>query len=147
MRVVLPHNQQLLDFIKQHQPIGAARMFATFDGAGENQHAFSQRLNYLKNQGWLVSTGFSTRAVWSLVDEARPMHSAPRRVTTPCPAPDSARRVPPARINIMLGTYQPPAATAQRLGSDDHTRVPSLCDGRRVPFTPGYISLETNHAH
>ena len=143
MRDLAPHNQQLLDFIKLHQPIGTARLFASFDGAGESESAFSRRLQYLKDQGWLLRTGWSARSVWSVNPEARPLHAGPRSVATsgPGPAFDPGHLVAPARINRMAGTYQPPAAIASRPGSDDHTRLPTLRQGQRVAFVPGYIPL------
>jgi hypothetical protein len=140
MSTVLPHNQLLLDYIKLHQPVGSAALFAGYDGAGESAAAFSKRLHYLKAQGWLITTGRSTRAVWRLSDEPRPMHTVPRRPLPP-PAPEPAQRVPPPRINIMQGSYQPAAEPVLRAGSQDHTRLPSLRNGRRVPFTSSYIPL------
>lgn len=47
----------------------------------------------------------------------------------------------PSRINIMQGTYRPAPAPVMRPGSDDHTRLPSLRQGQRVPFVAGYIPL------
>ena len=47
----------------------------------------------------------------------------------------------PSRINIMQGTYRPAPAPVMRPGSDDHTRLPSLRQGRREPFVAGYIPL------
>ena len=154
MRALAPHNQQLLDFIKQYQPIGRARLFASFDGAGESDSTFSKRLQHLKDQGWLVRTGWSARSVWSLNPEARPLHTGARASAdagtpwrklgslkrVPC-GDDSARLAPLTRISKMQGLYQPPAAQARRPGSDDHTRLPSLRQGRRVPFVAGYIPL------
>ena len=47
----------------------------------------------------------------------------------------------PGRINIMQGTYHPAPAPVMRQGSEDHTRLPSLRQGQRVPFVAGYIPL------
>lgn len=46
-----------------------------------------------------------------------------------------------SRINIMQGTYHPAPAPVMRQGSEDHTRLPSLRQGQRVPFVAGYIPL------
>ena len=144
MRTLAPHNQQLLDFVKLHQPISMASLFASFDGAGESYSAFSKRLQYLKDQGWLVRTGWSARSAWSVNPEARPLHTGPRPMAVAASRfaePDAARPVQPTRISRMQGLYQPPAAIGRRPGSDDHTRLPSLRQGRRVPFVAGYIPL------
>lgn len=130
MRPVLPHNQQLLDFIQAHQPIGLSDLFARFDGAGENLTAFSKRLHYLKKQGWLLTAGASTRAVWSR-SSARPSHTLQRRLTTQPklalqPSAAVGHLVPPRQHNVMHGpTYQPAAGTALRPGALDFMRLSS----------------------
>lgn len=57
-------------------------------------------------------------------------------VVTPTPS-----LVAPSQINKMAGVYRPAPCPPQRPGSDDHTRLPSLRNGRCVPFVPGYIPL------
>lgn len=47
--------------------------------------------------------------------------------------------VAPPRIDKLSSTYQPAPPAVQRAGSDDHTHLPSLRQGQRVPFTPGYV--------
>ena len=54
--------------------------------------------------------------------------------------PNDPNRVPAARISMMHGAiYRPTPSPVQRPGSDDHARLPSLRQGQRVPFVPGYI--------
>lgn len=124
MRPVLPHNQQLLDFIEAHQPIGLSALFASFDGAGESINAFSKRLHYLKAQGWLLNAGASTRAVWSRSSE-RPSHTLQPRLALQ-PAAAVGQPVPPRQHNVMHGpTYRPAAAPALRPGALDFMRLAS----------------------
>lgn len=124
VRPVLPHNQQLLDFIEAHQPIGLSALFASFDGAGESLTAFTKRLHYLKKQGWLLSAGKSTRAVWSRSSE-RPSQALPPKVA-PQPAAAVGWPVPPRQHNVMHGpTYQPAASPALRPGALDFMRLAS----------------------
>jgi hypothetical protein len=125
VRPVLPHNQQLLDFIEAHQPIGLSALFANFDGAGESLHAFSKRLHYLKAQGWLLNAGASTRAVWSRSSE-RPSHTLQPKVVAQPVAAAVGQLVPPRQHNVMHGpTYQPAAGTALRPGALDFMRLAS----------------------
>ena len=140
---VLPHNQQLLEFIQRNQPISVAHLRATFKGAGDQSRSFLARLNYLKNKHWLLSSGYGTDAVLTF-NSARPANPASRkanaiRAAKVAEAPDPARLVPPRRCSVMDGSYQPAPPPVQRPGSDDHTRLPSLRQGQRIPFVPGYI--------
>lgn len=54
-------------------------------------------------------------------------------------AASTPSHVAPSRIDKLSGIYQPAPPAVQRMGSDDHTRLPSLRQGQRVPFTPGYV--------
>ena len=141
---VLPHNQQLLEFIQRHQPISVADLWATFDGAGDQTKPFLARLNYLKNKHWLLSSGYGAEAVLTF-NSARPANpfsrkaKADRAAARGAEAPNPALRVQPRQITVMSGHYQPAPPPAQRPGSDDHTRLPSLRQRQRIPFVPGYI--------
>jgi hypothetical protein len=124
VRPVLPHNQQLLDFIEAHQPIGLSALFARFDGAGENFKAFSARLHYLKAQGWLLNAGASTRAVWSRSSE-RPSHTLRPKVVAQ-PAAAVGQTVPPRQYDYMRGpVYQPAACATPRAGAFDFLQLAS----------------------
>lgn len=141
-----PHNRQLLEFLGLRQQASTAALFEDFPGSGDNYEAFCKRLSYLKGQGWLLVTGTGTRAIWQLNPEARPMHSAASRVIrraaqSPAQVSEPSIRTPPSSLNRMQGDYPPPRPPVLRPGSDDHTHVPSLRQGQRVAFVPGYIPL------
>lgn len=139
MRPPLPHNQQLLDFIKAHQPIGAAELFARFEGAGDNRQIFSKRLNYLKSQGWLLNKGSSTRAVWRINPDQQPGARPQAKPTAKAPTAPVwiGPIVPPRRVDVMSGpTYKPQPAT-YRAGAMDYARHPSHVCGEIRPFKGG----------
>lgn len=147
---IAAHNLELVDFIAQRQPADTASLFADFDGAGENEHAFGKRLHYLKLHDWLISTRSHNRTVWSVNRAALGKLEVARRdmrkrnpAATPAAAPDDYVPVvtPPRTINRMAGFYVPPCAPAGRPGSDDHRSLPSLRQGQRVAFVAGYITL------
>ena len=146
MITIQKHNQQLVDFIKAHQPISMAYLFGTFEGAGNESTAFSKRLTYLKNEGWLLVEGRAAAGMWSVNPEQRPMHSAasvckPTPKLPQAPPPAASAVVQPPRTSVMAGVYRPAPASTCRLGSNDHAACPSLRQGRAVPYVPGYISL------
>ena len=136
----LPHNQQLVRFIMRHQPISAADLFDRYSDAGPSMALFRKRLTYLKSKQWVCKEGKGLSALYTFNAE-RPASPVPVRVVAPAPkpAPDPAHLAQPRRSNVMAGTYQPAPAAARRPGSDDYLAVPSLRQGRRVPFVPGYI--------
>ena len=55
-------------------------------------------------------------------------------------APVSAPRPDLAKSSV----YQPKPLQALRPGSDDFTRLPSLRQGQRLPFTGGYVVMGGN---
>lgn len=141
MHDLLPHNQQLVRFILAHQPITAATLVATYLDTVEAPSALLNRLTYLKGKRWLLKSGSGKSAIWTFNASRTPKDvpvRASRAAAVPA-APDPSRLVAPRCVNVMAGEYQPSAPQAQRPGSDDHTRLPSLRHGQRVPFTPGYI--------
>ncbi len=145
MIALQPHNQKLIDFIKAHQPITTAYLFGSFEGAGNESMAFSKRLTYLKNQGWLLVDGRASSGKWSVNPDQRATSAAKvgkptTKVVKPVAAP-IATPAPASRINIMQGVYRPPPAATYRAGSQDYTRCPSLRQGRAVAYVTGYISL------
>lgn len=132
MRPILPHNQQLLEFIQAHQPIGAADLFARFEGAGDNRLAFSKRLNYLKAQGWLLSEGKSARALW------RVSGNRPAVKHSPAQAPVwTGPIVPPRRVHVMSAPPYEPQPATYRAGAMDYARYPSHICGEVRPFKGG----------
>lgn len=133
-----PHNERLLAFIGQHQPISSRALFTSYADAGENASAFAKRLSNLSAQGWLLSSGHANRATWQ-VDPARASFFPARAAPVEPPQPPGIAA--PSRINIMQGTYHPAPAPVMRPGSEDHTRLPSLRQGQRVAFVAGYIPL------
>ena len=136
----LPHNQQLVRFIMQHQPISAADLFAQYSDAGPSIALFRKRLAYLKSKQWVCRQGEGLSALYTF-NTKRPVSSVPVRAVAPPskPTPDLANLAHPRRTNVMAGTYQPAPEAIRRLGSEDHLTVPSLQQGRRMPFVPGYI--------
>ena len=136
----LPHNQQLVRFIMQHQPISAADLFTRYSDAGPSMALFRKRLTYLKSKQWVCKEGEGLSALYTF-NTKRPASPVPVRAVAPAPkpAPDLANLAHPRRSNVMAGTYQPAPEAIRSLGSDDFTRLPSLRQGRCVPFVPGYI--------
>ena len=138
MHELLPHNQRLVDFIRQYQPISLASLFAIYPDAGPNFYAFGKRVTYLAGKRWVIRAGKGGDAVLSFnADRAMPAVVARRAADKP--APDLSRLVAPRRTNVLAGTYQPTAPQARRPGSDDHLRLPSLRQGERVAHVAGYI--------
>lgn len=139
MHELLPHNQTLVRFIQQHQPISLKRLFDVYPDAGTCLESFGKRITYLTGKRWVLRAGKGRDAVLTFnADRATPATVA--RQKTAQPASDLSRQVvAPRRVNVMAGNYQPYPPQAQRLGSDDHLRLPSLRNGQRIPYTPGYI--------
>ena len=44
---------------------------------------------------------------------------------------EAAKRIPTPKREVMTGTYVPPSMPTARLGALDHTRHPSLLQGKR----------------
>ncbi len=122
-----PHNQQLLDFIKLHQPVSADALFAAFDGAGETDQAFRRRLSYLKIQGWLINDGRTNRSKWSINPHQLPdwpprMPKRKKALT----ATYIGVVVPPRQYDYMHSpAYQFSLAKPVRLGATDFERCAS----------------------
>lgn len=137
----LPHNQALIRFVMQHpQGISAAALFDDYDDAGDSFESFARRLTYLRSKRWLLKDGEGRGALYRFNTE-RSTRPAPAPVKA-CPASaasELARLAAPARRNVMAGTYQSAPTAARHPGSDDYLAIPSLHQGRRVPFVPGYI--------
>ena len=122
------HNQQLLAFIRKHQPVSGFQLFSAFDGAGECEVTFRKRLAYLSQRGWLITTGGKTCALWSVNPDQLPVSEA-SAVKKPCApkAPESGLQVvPPRQYDYLHGpayTWSPPAPA--RVGATDFERLPS----------------------
>lgn len=142
MHELLPHNQKLVDFIRQHQPISIARLFEVYPDVGEASFLdFGKRVTYLAGKHWLIRAGKGPDSVLTFNAARIPARKAvrPAAAPKPTPTPYIGHLVAPRRINMLAGTYQPTAPQAQRPGSEDHLRLPSLRQGARVPHVPGYI--------
>lgn len=90
---ILAHNERLLAFIRQHQPISSRALFTSYADAGENASAFAKRLSNLSAQGWLLSSGHANRATWQVDPRGRcffrhgqSLSSRPSRQASPRPA-------------------------------------------------------------
>ena len=139
MHELLQHNQTLVRFLQQHQPISLKNLFDVYPDAGTCFKSFVKRITYLAGKRWVLRAGKGRDALLTFnADRATPATVA--RQKTAKPTPDlSCQVVAPRRVNVMSGNYQPHPPQALRLGSDDHLRLPSLRNGQRIPYTPGYI--------
>ena len=140
MHELLPHNQALVSFIRQHQPISIASLFDVYPDVGDSFNAFGKRITYLTGKHWVLRAGKGRDAMLTFNAASIPLVKASRLAAAAKPVPaDVSHLVAPRRINVLAGTYQPTAPQVQRPGSDDHLRLPSLRQGVRVPHVPGYI--------
>lgn len=137
-----PHNQALLAFIRQHQPVCTWDAFSLFEGAGANVKTFSTRLVYLSRTGWLRNIGSTYRGIWELTEKAVDLlDHGPCPTTAPgVPVGEDADDdepgpiVPPRRVDVMHGPLYRPPAMSYRDGAMDHAACPSITAGRAVPF-------------
>lgn len=137
MSTLLPHNQQLLDFIRARQPISTADLFAGFEGAGGKRQAFHKRLNYLKNQGWLLNKNSDTGALWH-VNPNPPAVERPAVKAKPAPASVWVGPVvQPRQVHVMGAPDYTPKPATYRPGALDYARYPSHVCGEVRPFKGG----------
>lgn len=141
MHELLPHNQKLVSFIRQHQPISIASLLDIYPGVGSSFYDLGKRVTYLAGKHWVIRAGKGKDAVLTFNAARTPPAKVARPAAAASPAPDLSRLVAPSRINKMAGVYRPAPCAPQRPGSDDHTRLPSLRQGQRVAFVSGYIPL------
>jgi hypothetical protein len=141
MHELLPHNQKLVSFVRSHQPISLHSLFHAYGDAGLCLYTFSKRVTYLTGKHWLARAGKGKDAVLTFNAARKPTAKVARTAAAASPAPDLSRLVAPSQISKMAGVYRPAPCAPQRPGSDDHTRLPSLRNGRCVPFVAGYIPL------
>lgn len=141
MHELLPHNQKLVSFVRKHQPISLASLFDLYPDVGSSFYDFGKRVTYLAGKHWVIRAGKGKDAVLTFNAARTPPAKVARPAAAASPAPDLSRLVAPSQINKMTSVYRPAPCAPQRPGSDDHTRLPSLHHGSRIPFVPGYIHL------
>lgn len=141
-RELAPHNQALLQFVRQYQGITAAQVFTDYKDAGMAMEVLLKRVTYLVNKRWLLKAGKGPAAVLTFNAARTPTPPTPAQArSTPAPRQiaDPLRMAQPRQFVSSCPLYQPTPAQAQRAGSNDHASLPSLRNGQRVPYVPGYI--------
>lgn len=126
-----PKNQAILTCVLAHGRADADALQACVPE--EARFRLYRRLRQLVATGWLLCDCSSATKCWSLTWRA---HAALERLNAPAEEPNL---VPPRRINVMAGHYQPSQWQTHRAGAQDHLGVPSLRGTQRVVHQGTYL--------
>ena len=126
-----PESAAVIAHIKAHGACTTLALRPHFADMGRTQ--LLKRLGNLVALGWLDFTWSDAGdKTWFIRASARaiPVHTVhtaqPTASTTPCAAEPAPPIAGPRRVNVMKGTYLPPACPALRLGALDFQRVGSV---------------------
>ena len=126
-----PKNQAILTCVLAHGWADTDALHAC--APNETRPHLYRRLRQLVATGWLLCDCSSATKCWSLTWRA---HAALERLNAPAEEPNL---VPPRRINVMAGHYQPSQWQTHRAGAQDHLSVPSLRGTQRVVHQGTYL--------
>jgi hypothetical protein len=150
-----PVLRALVEIVAEHGPLDREEITARLNrrpledlrdkfGASvvPTSHWVSRALHYLQQQGRVRRDGKARgQTTWVAVPEAKQMQSMPpgRQARAPmrlaeAKAVADGPVVPPRRINVMEGFYEPKPFTPARPGAMQYAQVPSLHMGHRRTF-------------
>lgn len=139
-------NLDILNHIAKHALCSFDELYTMFS-PGQSRHdrgSFKSRLSHLVKSEQLVAQKTDPHNVssWTFSIGWRAGKLGRQLPQTGRPAGYAGVIVPPRQPNVLKDPgYQPKPVQALRPGSDEFTRLPSLRQGQRLPFTCGYVAV------
>ena len=143
-------NLEILNHVAQHQPCSFLQLSEKFGQSSSK--GLKARLSYLALSDQLQAdkTGCSmdswTFALGEMAGKRSHELGAASKTIQPAQQAQAQAQAQAQRRDLApKGTWTAPRCAALRAGASDFSALPSLRNGQRVPFSPGYVSLTSQN--